>query len=250
MSEVSTISAAAVRPLIPGGSSQRAERAERADRAGVGVAERPGAQRAGDRFEPSERGGASAAGAGGEESADAAGSSAGVGRGTDGEPLTAEEQEQVDKLQARDREVRAHEQAHKNVAGPYAVSGPTYSYQRGPDGQRYAVGGSVQIDTSPEDTPEQTLAKMQQVRRAALAPAEPSAQDRRVAQQASQQAAEARAEINAQRAVESEAESEEGEGGKTGAVGSVDEPKRGKAGPGTLKLGGDAAIGGLLDAIA
>ena len=66
-----------------------------------------------------------------------------------------------------------------------------------------------------------------------------------MAQQASQQAAEARAEINAQRAAESE--SDEGEGGETG---SADEPKRGKAGPGTVKLGGEALVGGLLDAIA
>ncbi|MEL7087366.1 MAG: putative metalloprotease CJM1_0395 family protein, partial [Planctomycetota bacterium] len=88
--------------------------------------------------------------------------------GRDGEPLDESEQKQVEELQARDREVRQHEQAHKAAAGPYATSGPTYSYQEGPDGKRYAVGGSVGIDTSPEATPEETIAKMQVVRRAAL----------------------------------------------------------------------------------
>ncbi|MEM6391962.1 MAG: putative metalloprotease CJM1_0395 family protein [Planctomycetota bacterium] len=123
-------------------------------------------------------------------------------RGTDGQPLTEAEQQQVRELQARDREVKAHEQAHKNAAGQYATSGPTYTYQTGPDGKRYAVGGSVGIDVSPEDTPEETLRKMEVVRRAALAPAEPSAQDRRVAAQATRTANQARQELNAQRAAE------------------------------------------------
>lgn len=116
-----------------------------------------------------------------------------------GEKLSAEEVEQVEQLQARDREVKAHEQAHKAAAGQYATSGPTYSYQRGPDGKRYAVGGSVGIDTSEAETPQKTITKMQVVRRAALAPAEPSAQDRKVAALASQQMSEARAELAEQR---------------------------------------------------
>ncbi len=47
--------------------------------------------------------------------------------------------------------------------------------------------------------PQATIAKMQQVRRAALAPAEPSAQDRRVAARASEQERRARAELERQR---------------------------------------------------
>ncbi|MEM9753780.1 MAG: putative metalloprotease CJM1_0395 family protein [Planctomycetota bacterium] len=115
-------------------------------------------------------------------------------RGQDGEPLSEAEQDQVEQLEARDREVRAHEMAHKAAAGPYATSGPTYSYQTGPDGKRYAVGGSVGIDLSAEETPEATIQKMEVVRRAALAPAEPSSQDQRVAARASQIAMEARQE--------------------------------------------------------
>ncbi len=59
----------------------------------------------------------------------------------------------------------------------------------------YAVGGEVKIDTTPEKDPEATIRKMQQVRKAALAPTQPSAQDRSVAAQASQIEAEARAEL-------------------------------------------------------
>lgn len=99
-------------------------------------------------------------------------------------------------LQARDREVRAHEQAHLAVAGRYATSGVNLEYQRGPDGQLYAVGGDVKIDTSvvPGD-PKATEQKAETIRRAALAPANPSAQDRKVASQASSMAIEARTEI-------------------------------------------------------
>jgi hypothetical protein len=50
----------------------------------------------------------------------------------------------------------------------------------------YAVGGEVQIDTSPAGSPEATIRKMQQIRRAALAPSQPSGTDRAVAAQASQ----------------------------------------------------------------
>ncbi|NMM45730.1 hypothetical protein HH303_14635 [Rhodospirillaceae bacterium KN72] len=121
--------------------------------------------------------------------------------GSDG--LTPEEEAIVDDLQQRDAEVRRHEQAHAAVGGQYAGA-PSYEYERGPDGQFYAVGGEVSIDTSaiPGD-PEATIAKMQQVRRAALAPAQPSAQDRRVATEAQQALVEARAEL-------AQAESDEG----------------------------------------
>ncbi len=114
--------------------------------------------------------------------------------------LSEKEQRQVRELQARDREVRIHEQAHVAAAGSLYRGGPTYDFQRGPDGKRYAVGGSVQIDTSPGSTPEETIAKAQQMRRAALAPAEPSSTDRAVAASAARLEAEARAELAASQA--------------------------------------------------
>ena len=101
-------------------------------------------------------------------------------------------------LSQREAEVHAHENAHSAVGGQYAGSA-SYTYQRGPDGVNYAVGGEVSIDVSviPGD-PAATLQKMQLVQRAALAPAEPSAQDRKVAALAAQQANQARAELATQ----------------------------------------------------
>jgi hypothetical protein len=111
--------------------------------------------------------------------------------------LTETEIKQVQDLKTRDREVRAHEAAHLSAAGSLAQSGASYSYQRGPDGVQYAVGGEVHIDTSAvAGDPETTLAKSQRIRAAALAPAQPSSQDLNVAAQAAQLAVQARAEIS------------------------------------------------------
>jgi len=113
------------------------------------------------------------------------------------------ELKQIQELAARDREVRAHEQAHAAIAGSYGGS-PTYTFVRGPDGVSYAVGGEVSIDTSPiPGDPEATIRKAQQLRRAANAPADPSGQDRQVAAQATQMEQEARAELREQQAIES-----------------------------------------------
>lgn len=126
-------------------------------------------------------------------------------RGIDGEPLSDEELAMVEQMAERDREVRAHEQAHKAVGGQYAGA-ISYDYEQGPDGKKYAVGGEVQIDISEVDgDPEATIRKMQQVRRAALAPAEPSPQDRQVAAEASQLEADARSELRELRSEEREA---------------------------------------------
>ena len=116
--------------------------------------------------------------------------------------LTDAEQRTVDALSARDGEVRRHEQAHATVGGSYA-SAPSYTYQVGPDGKRYAIGGEVQIDVSPvPDDPAATIAKMEVVKAAALAPAEPSSADRKVASLADAQRAQAAADLTALRAAE------------------------------------------------
>ncbi len=117
--------------------------------------------------------------------------------------LTEEEQKQVDKLKSRDREVKTHEQAHIAAGGSYVKGGASYDYQTGPDGKQYAVGGSVNIDTSPvADDPEATIAKAQVVIKAALAPAEPSSQDQKVASAARQMMNDARKEFNSQKNTE------------------------------------------------
>jgi len=116
------------------------------------------------------------------------------------EELSPEEQQQVKELKKRDQEVRRHEQAHKAAAGQHATGGATFEYETGPDGKRYAVGGEVSISTSeiPND-PEATIQKMQQIRRAALAPGHPSGQDRSVAAQAQAAERAARSELAQQR---------------------------------------------------
>ena len=113
------------------------------------------------------------------------------------------EQKQLTELKQRDAEVRAHEQAHASLGGQYASS-PQYEFERGPDGRQYAVGGEVSIDISEASTPEETIRKAQQVKAAALAPAEPSPQDLRVATEATQMALEARNEIATEKAKEAQ----------------------------------------------
>jgi hypothetical protein len=100
----------------------------------------------------------------------------------------------VAELKDRDREVRTHEQAHAATGGQYAGA-PTFEYETGPDKKRYAVGGEVSIDVSNENTPTETIRKMQQVKAAALAPAEPSPQDYKVASDAAQKEQNARSEL-------------------------------------------------------
>lgn len=101
----------------------------------------------------------------------------------------------VDELKKIDRAVRSHEQAHLAAAGGLALGGPTFTLQYGPDGQAYAVAGEVRIDTSPGRTPEETISKAKQIRAAALAPTDPSSQDRAVAAAASQLEAQAQQEL-------------------------------------------------------
>jgi len=168
-----------------------------------------------------------------------------------GEALSKEEQKQVDELKKRDTEVRNHEEAHQRVGGQYA-SAPSYEYQQGPDGKNYAVGGQVQIDTAPVDgDPDATIAKMEIVKRAALAPAEPSGQDRAVA---------AKADAVAQQAQQDKMEMER-EAAAAAARGEPppDAPWSGMspppvAGPSGATLGGygpsPSAVGGLLQLFA
>ena len=108
-----------------------------------------------------------------------------------------QELQQIQKLKARDRVVRAHEAAHVAAGAGIVRGGATFSFQRGPDGVQYAIGGEVQIDTSEvAGDPKATLQKAEQIRAAALAPAQPSATDQSIAAKAAQMAVEARAEIN------------------------------------------------------
>lgn len=166
--------------------------------------------------------------------------------------LTDEEQRQVEQLETRDREVHQHEQAHLSAAGGHARGGASYEYETGPDGKRYAVGGEVTIDTSKvSGDPEATIRKAQIIYRAALAPAEPSSQDRSIASQAKRMEMAARQE-------QSKEQIEEGIGGTQDAEASDPTQRDGRAAddnPVTMDFPGSAAspttngqdMGSLLD---
>jgi hypothetical protein len=104
------------------------------------------------------------------------------------------DQQTIQTLSTLDREVRNHERAHAAIGGQYAGA-PSYEYERGPDGVNYAVSGEVPISTGEASNPQMTIEKAQIIRRAALAPAEPSAQDRKVAAEAVQMESTARIEL-------------------------------------------------------
>lgn len=106
--------------------------------------------------------------------------------------LTPEQRAQLSRLQARDREVRAHEGAHLAASGGLATSGASFTYQKGADGVNYAIGGEVSINTSPGRTPQETIQRAQTIKAAALAPADPSGADRAIAGAAAQMEAQAR----------------------------------------------------------
>ncbi len=110
--------------------------------------------------------------------------------------LAPEEKVELRGLQRRDKDVKAHEQAHASSGGSLVKGGATYSYKLGPDGKKYAVAGEVSIDTSSvSGDPGATIKRAQTVRRAAMSPADPSSADRNVASKATQMENKARMEL-------------------------------------------------------
>jgi len=96
--------------------------------------------------------------------------------------LSQDEEQMLSQLQARDTEVRAHEAAHQSGGG--STGGASFTYQQGPDGKMYAIGGEVPISMSGGSTPQETIANARAVIASALAPADPSGQDQAVASSA------------------------------------------------------------------
>lgn len=143
------------------------------------------------------------------------------------QPASEQQQQQIQALQRADASVRQHEAAHQAAGGPYA-GGASFTYTRGPDGKNYATAGEVPVDTSPERDPQATIRKMETVKAAALAPADPSPQDMRVAQQADAAKAQAQQEMR-------------GGSSGSGAAGK-DTPGHGTAAP-ALAARGAAAYG-------
>ena len=82
----------------------------------------------------------------------------------------------VSQLQARDSAVRQEEQAHAAAAGPYG-SAPQYTYQIGPDGNAYAIGGHVDVSVSVSGSAADRDRALATLQNAALAPNAPSGAD-------------------------------------------------------------------------
>ena len=97
--------------------------------------------------------------------------------------LSEDEKRLVLDLASRDSEVRAHEAAHQ-AAGGGMTGAASYTYQQGPDGKMYAIGGEVSISMKSGSTPEETIANARQIAAAAMAAGNPSPQDFAVASSA------------------------------------------------------------------
>lgn len=98
------------------------------------------------------------------------------------EKLSPSEKQLVSELQTRDAQVRQHEAAHKSAGAPTGAA--SYTYQKGPDGKMYAIGGEVDVAMKSGATPEETIQNAQAVIAAAMAPSDPSPQDHAVASSA------------------------------------------------------------------
>jgi SprA-related family len=175
------------------------------------------------------------------------------GRATPDKVDSAEAKE-VGRLRARDAEVRAHEQAHAATGGGYAGA-PSYGFERGPDGRNYAVSGEVQIDMSPiANDPEATIRKMQQVKRAALAPQDPSGADRAIAASADAAIVAARLELSAtgskgETEVQSSTDTAHASAGSDAALDAFSSYERRNAGAATYSQAAAPARGNVIDVV-
>jgi len=116
-------------------------------------------------------------------------------KSSDPNELSESEKKLTEDLASRDAQVRAHESAHQSNAGGLAGAA-SYTYQQGPDGKLYAIGGEVPISTPTSSTPEEAIANARKITAAAMAAASPSPQDFAVASSAKMMEAQARQQKN------------------------------------------------------
>ena len=81
----------------------------------------------------------------------------------------------LDKFKQTDLSIRSHEQAHATIG--HTTSPISYTYQEGPDGKLYAVGGSVHLDTSIPDDPKAAQYKLDNIKKAASGVSDESGAD-------------------------------------------------------------------------
>lgn len=103
--------------------------------------------------------------------------------------------------QRRERSVIRHEEAHMQAGGQYAGAA-SYIYQKGVDGKGYIVGGEVTMQVPAGGDLERLKAALERVKRAAMAPADPSPQDMQTAAMASARQAAVNQEITRKKALE------------------------------------------------
>ena len=94
-----------------------------------------------------------------------------IGR-REGPGLSPEEQQAIARLARRDRAVRAYERAHVLIGGSLVQAYPTYTYQRGPDGDYYAIGGEMTLGLAADSVHRDFATDIQAMRAATSAPAD------------------------------------------------------------------------------
>ena len=139
--------------------------------------------------------------------------------------LTPEQQQVLTELKVIDTKVRTHEQAHIAASGGLSASSPSYSYQVGPDGKKYAVGGEVNITFIPTGDPEKDIVGAEAMKAAALAPVDPSSQDQSVARNADQIIAELKQQIVEQKDEARKASEQADEAEKSDKTEEADKPQ-------------------------
>lgn len=87
----------------------------------------------------------------------------------------------LEKFKRTDAQIRSHEQIHASIG--HTTAPISYTYQQGPDGKMYAVGGSVRLDTSIPDDPKAAAFKLDQISKAASGPVDSSGADNQIATQ-------------------------------------------------------------------
>jgi hypothetical protein len=88
----------------------------------------------------------------------------------------------LEKFKKTDAQIRTHEQVHATIG--HTTAPISYTYQQGPDGKMYAVGGSVRLDVSIPEDPKEALYKLDQIQKASTAPAFLSGADISISSQA------------------------------------------------------------------
>jgi len=87
----------------------------------------------------------------------------------------------LEKFKQSDANIKSHEQIHASIG--HTTAPISYTYQKGPDGKIYAVGGHVKLDTSIPNDPKAAAFKLDILQKAASAPIDSSAADNNIASQ-------------------------------------------------------------------